>query len=119
MIIKYLFCSRTSRFLKFYLVFIRSMQLKKKNLNKNSLLRGSTSLLRGLTSLLRGLDRVLLTTWVRTGYCGVHGRMAPLPSCTSYVLTSLFSLHSRKSSRLLYARKVSVFIYTKKNNQLQ
>ena len=30
MIIKYLFCSRTSRFLKFYLVFIRSIQFLRK-----------------------------------------------------------------------------------------
>ena len=37
MIVKYLFCSRTSRFLKFYLVFIRSMQLKKKFEQEQSL----------------------------------------------------------------------------------
>jgi len=36
MIIKYLFCSQTSRFLKFYLVFIRSMQFKKKFEQKQS-----------------------------------------------------------------------------------
>ena len=30
-----------------------------------------------------GSNRVLLTTWVRTGYCGVHGRMAPPPSFKS------------------------------------
>ena len=46
----------------------------------NSLLRGSTRILRGSARIPRGSDRVLLTTWVWTGYCGVHGRMAPLPS---------------------------------------
>ena len=32
-----------------------------------------------MQGLWRGLNRVLLTTWVRTGYCGAHVRMAPLP----------------------------------------
>ena len=90
MIIKYLFCSRTSRFVKFYLVFIISfiiiiiMQFKK-SLNKNSLLRGSNRIPRGSNRVSKGSNRVLLTiTWVRTGYCVVHGRMAPLPSFNTH-----------------------------------
>jgi len=90
MIIKYLFCSRTSRFVKFYLVFIISfiiiiiMQFKK-SLNKNSLLRGSNRIPRGSNRVSKGSNRVLLTiTWVRSGYCRVHDRMAPLPSFNTH-----------------------------------
>jgi len=36
--------------------------------------------LRGSNRLPRGSNRILLTTWVLTGYCGVHGHMAPPPS---------------------------------------
>ncbi len=42
---------------------------------------------RGWSRLLRGLNRVLLITWVGTGYCGVHGRMPP-PLCRQDVLNS-------------------------------
>ena len=92
MIIKYLFCSRTSRFVKFYLVFIISfiiiiiiMQLKKKVEQECSLRRGSNRIPRGSNKVSKGSNRVLLTiTWVRTGYCVVHGRMAPLPSFNTH-----------------------------------
>ena len=81
-------------------------------MNKNSLLRGLTSLLRGSTSLLRGSDRVLLTTWVRTGYCGVHGRMAPLPSLDlgfSVKKENCFAKISHFSLKQIYFRKFSHF----------
>ena len=77
MIIKYLFYSRTLRFVKFYLVFIRSMQFKKKFEQSLAGLEQDSA---GLEQGFEGSNRVLLTTWVRTRYCGVHGRMAPPPS---------------------------------------
>ena len=65
MIIKYLFCSRTWRFLKFYLVFIRTMQLKKKFWQEQSfagLEQGSAGFEQGSANSL-GSNRLLPGSW--------------------------------------------------------
>ena len=104
MIIKYLFCSRTLRFLKFYLVFIRSRQFKK-SLNKNSLWWGLNRTPRGWNRIPRGSNRVLLTTWVRTGYWRAHGRMAPSPSWYSLGHLTVVKIYSFNVI-LIYFRKI-------------
>ena len=72
MIIKYLFCSQTLRFLKVYLVFIRSMQFKKKCEQEQSLVgfeQGSAGFEQGAAGFEQGSANYI---WVRTGYCRVH-----------------------------------------------
>ena len=65
-----------------------------------------------------GSNRVLLTTWVRTGYCGVHGRMTPPPSFADPEFKSLppmaefsdyHALYKNSKIRIKFTFKCLVF----------
>ena len=79
------------------------------------------SLWRGLSShtgsirILRGSSRVLLTTWVRTGYCGAHGRMAPISLIPNFQLYLMFVLSNicvvwKKKEKVVKPQKLSPFL---------
>jgi len=68
-------------------VFI--IQFLIRSIKKNSHWRGSNRIPWGWNRVSRGSNRVLLTTWVGAGYCGVDCRMAP-PSSDLLVTKKCF-----------------------------
>ena len=65
---------------------------------------------RGWNRVSRGSNRVLLTIWVRTGYCGVHDRMAPL---TIEKTTDFFRVVPRENYRQRYAEYFAIYFISR------
>ena len=89
------------------------------------------SLWRGLSShtgsirILQGSSRVLLTTWVRTGYCGAHGRMAPISLIPNFQLYLMFVLSNicvvwKKKEKVVKPQKLSpslIYLYNQMDGE--